>query len=129
MTRAQENRFKRAIEAKRDELIREICERRERLAIDPVSDPMDEVRSIADRELLLRNVDRICAQLRSVEGALREIREGTFGICASCGGDIPTRRLAIIPWSPYCVSCQERAEQSEGNEQLAEYQTPCALAG
>lgn len=128
MTKAHENRFKRALEAKRDEVNQEICELRERLAINSAGDPVDQVRSIVDRELLLCRVDRTCAELRLVEGALREICEGTFGICASCGRDIPARRLAIVPWSPYCVACQERAEQSEGSERLAEYQPPYALA-
>lgn len=127
MTRAQVNGFKRALEAKRDELLREISDRRERLAIDPASDPMDQVRSIADRDLAVRNVDRMYGILRLVEGALREIRDGTFGVCAQCDDDIPMKRLEAVPWSPYCVSCQERAEQSERDEEQGE-ETPYALA-
>ncbi len=119
MTRAQKNRFKRAIEAKRDELLREISDRRGRLSIGPTSDPMDQVCSIADRDLAVRNVDRMYGVLRSVEGALREIRDGTFGVCAQCGKEIPLRRLEAVPWSPYCVACQERAEQSECDEEPA----------
>ena len=128
MTRARENRFRRALETKRDELIREIGERRERLAVDPVSDPMDQVRSIADRDLAIHNLDRMCGIIRLVESALREIRDGTFGVCAQCGDDIPAKRLEAVPWSPYCVSCQERAEQCERSEELAESETPYAFA-
>jgi DnaK suppressor protein len=128
MTKAQENRFKRALEARRDELLREIRERRERLAIDPASDPMDHVRSIADRDLAIHNVDRMYGVLRSVEGALREIRDGTFGVCARCGDEIPLKRLQAVPWSPNCVSCQERAEQSERDEEPSEFEAPYALA-
>jgi DnaK suppressor protein len=127
MTKAQANRFKRALVAKREELHREISDRRERLAIDPASDPMDQVRSIADRDLAVRNVDRMYGVLRLVEGALREIRDGTFGVCAQCGDEIPLRRLEAVPWSPYCISCQERAEQSERDGEPAE-ETPYALA-
>jgi DnaK suppressor protein len=128
MTRAQENRFKRALEAKRSDLIRELGEGRERLAIDPASDPMDQVCSTADRDLAVHSVDRMHAVLRLVEGALSEIRDGTFGVCAQCGDDIPVKRLEAVPWSPYCVTCQERAEQSGCNGELAEDETPYALA-
>ena len=128
MTPPQENRFKRALEAKRDELIREIGERRQRLAVDHASDPMDRVRSIADRDFAVLNVGRMYGILRLVEDALREIHDGTFGVCARCGDDIPLNRLEAVPWSPYCVSCQERAEHSERNGQPTEYVAPYALA-
>ncbi len=129
MTRGQKNRFKWVLAAKRNELVREICERRDHLAIDSASDPMDQVRNIADRDFTVRNVDRMCAVLRLVEGALREIHEGTFGVCGQCGDDIPVKRLEAVPWSPYCVSCQERAEQVERDEESQGNQTPYALAG
>ena len=129
MTRAQERRCKRALEAKRNELTREIGECRERLAIDPASDPMDQMRSVTDRDVAIRNVDRMCVILRLVERALGEIRNKTFGICARCGGDIPLKRLEAVPWSPYCVSCQERVEQSRGGTEPAIPATRYALAG
>jgi DnaK suppressor protein len=91
---------------------------------------VDLVRNIADRSRRSKRIE--CTACRLVDGALREIREGTFGVCAQCGDDIPVNRLEAVPWSPYCVSCQERAEeraeQSERNEQLAEGETTYALA-
>jgi DnaK suppressor protein len=128
MTKAQKNRFKKALESKRDELHREIAERCQRLAIDPAADPMDQVRGIADRDLVVRDVDRMYAVLRLVEGGLREIRDGTYGVCAQCGDEIPAKRVEAVPWSPFCVSCQDRAEQSEGDEEKAA-ETSYALAG
>ncbi|MBI4902432.1 MAG: hypothetical protein HY820_02275 [Acidobacteria bacterium] len=35
--------------------------------------------------------------------------------------------VEAVPWSPYCVSCQERAEQSVRDEDHAE-EPPYALA-
>lgn len=128
MTRAQLRGFKRILEARRDELIREIAERRDRLVLDPANDPMDQVRSIAERDLAIRNVDRMYGVLRSVENALREVREGTFGVCARCEDEIPLKRLEAVPWSPYCVSCQERAERLERDAEFAADATPFALA-
>jgi DnaK suppressor protein len=115
MTRAEEKRFKRALQAKRAELTRESAETRSRLAIDPASDPMDQVRSVADRDFAVCSLDRMCAVLRQVEDALCEMRNGTFGVCARCDEEIPMKRLEAVPWSPYCIACQERAER-DGRE-------------
>lgn len=113
MTRAQKIRFRAVLETRRNDLIREIGTRRERLAIATSSEAMDQVRSIEDRDLAARNVERLYADLRLVDGALREIREGTFGVCAECGHGIPMRRLEAVPWSSYCVACQERVESED----------------
>jgi DnaK suppressor protein len=111
MTRDQEKRLKAALEAKRGALIREINDHRNCLAIGPASDPVDQASSIVDRDLAIRNVARICSVLHLVEGALNEIRAASFGVCAKCGKEIPAKRLQAVPWSPYCISCQELAEQ------------------
>jgi DnaK suppressor protein len=128
MTRAVGRRYKKTLEAKREDLIREMLERRERLAVEPESDPMDQVRSVEDRDFAVHNVGRISGVLRLVEGALREIRGGTFGVCARCGDDIPVKRLNAVPWSPYCVFCQERAEQSSRDDEAPGIETPYAIA-
>jgi DnaK suppressor protein len=129
MTKVQQKRFKAALEAKRAELIREIEKRRRRLAIDRTSDPMDQVRNICDRDIAIRNVDRMYGVLRLVDDALREIRYKTFGQCARCGDSIPLKRLHVVPWSPYCVVCQEHAEHSEADDVLDGVVVPYALAG
>jgi DnaK suppressor protein len=128
MTRVQLNRFKRALEAKRGELMRAIAVRRDWLAIDHSNDPMEQVRNTADRDLAVDNVDRMCGTLRLVEGALGEIRDGTFGVCANCDEAIPLERLNAVPWSPYCVSCQEQVEQRALNAETAESETPYVFA-
>ncbi len=127
MTNALQNRFQTALQARRDEMRQEIGGLRERLAFDPASDPMDQIRGIADRDLAGRHVDRLCGVLRRVEAALREIRDRTFGVCVQCGESIPAKRLEAAPWSPFCVSCQELAEQAERDTLLTE-EAPYALA-
>jgi len=46
-----------------------------------------------------------------VDGALSRVREGTFGECAHCGQEIGAARLNAIPWTRYCITCQELLEQ------------------
>jgi DnaK suppressor protein len=49
--------------------------------------------------------------LKTLAQALERIRNGNFGECAECGGDIEPKRLEAIPWARYCVKCQEAREQ------------------
>ncbi len=46
-------------------------------------------------------------QLAMIEGALRRIESGDYGICSICGEDIDKRRLQVNPASTRCLSCVE----------------------
>jgi len=43
--------------------------------------------------------------LERTERALAKLDEGTYGVCDSCGGPIPPRRLQAMPDSVLCVPC------------------------
>jgi DnaK suppressor protein len=49
------------------------------------------------------------AQLRMIDEALDRIESGDYGTCLYCEEEIPSKRLAALPWAKYCVPCQERA--------------------
>jgi DnaK suppressor protein len=59
---------------------------------------------------LLENEDGI---LKAVHKAIARIEAGTYGTCLSCKDLIPARRLEVLPYSSYCVSCQEKAENGD----------------
>ena len=42
-----------------------------------------------------------------IDAALARIKEGNYGICASCGEEIPEKRLAALPYVTTCISCAE----------------------
>jgi DnaK suppressor protein len=44
-----------------------------------------------------------------VDRALEKLAEGTYGVCDSCGGPIPSRRLEVAPESVLCVPCAAAA--------------------
>ena len=60
-----------------------------------------------DYTLLNMQIER----LREVEDALDRLEEGTYGICEECGAAINLERLKILPFTTYCVQCQERRER------------------
>ena len=41
------------------------------------------------------------------ERALEKIGEGTYGVCDSCGKQIPAGRLQVAPASALCVECAQ----------------------
>ena len=43
-----------------------------------------------------------------IDTALSRIKNGNYGICASCGKEIPEKRLAALPYVTTCVSCAEK---------------------
>jgi DnaK suppressor protein len=78
----------------------------------------DSAQDIADRaansytkEFLFSVSNNERQLLNMVETALQRIREGTFGECVNCGNEINAKRLEAVPWTRYCIACQEKKEQ------------------
>ena len=71
-----------------------------------------------ERELAIRNLDRESNLLGNVRGAPRRIKDGNFGTCLHCDEEISPKRLNAVPWTAYCITCQEMADRNrdENNE-------------
>jgi DnaK suppressor protein len=121
MTKTELNKYRHILEARQAEL-EQLVRNREGIAIEKSPDALDEVQHAAERELAIRNLDRESNLLRNVRAALRRIEDGSFGICVHCEEDISPKRLAAVPWTPYCISCQEQADrnQEEGTDSMDE---------
>jgi DnaK suppressor protein len=70
------------------------------------SDLLDES-SVDDADLgtdrlLLAQAQRAYA---NVQRALERLEDGTYGICAACGANIPITRLRALPDTRLCVTC------------------------
>ena len=78
---------------------------------DTAQDIADRAASSYTKEFLfsVSNNDRQLLQM--VETALQRIREGSFGECVNCGAEINAKRLEAVPWTRYCIECQEKMEQ------------------
>jgi len=115
------NKYKQILEARQAELAG-VLRNRDAITIEKSPDALDEVQNAADRELAIRNLDRESNMLRNVRAALRRIEEGSYGTCVHCEEEISLKRINAVPWTPYCIDCQEQADkaQSEGQESLEE---------
>ena len=43
--------------------------------------------------------------VRLIDAALLRIKNGTYGVCAVCGDEIPEKRLEVLPYATTCVKC------------------------
>jgi DnaK suppressor protein len=44
-------------------------------------------------------------KLADIEGALRRVEDGTYGLCITCGAELPFGRLYAMPECPTCSGC------------------------
>ena len=62
----------------------------------------------------LRFAEHETALLHEIDAAIGRLESGGYGVCVSCGCDIPEERLLATPTAQTCIACQERIEQEEG---------------
>jgi len=111
LTRAMTERRQALLEEIRSEVARTREEQYETVA-GATPDLGDQ--SVAD---LVADVDqaevtRDLAEVRALDAAIRRVLDGSYGLCADCGGAIPLERLRAQPSASRCVACQERREKT-----------------
>ncbi len=116
MKNTEIQRFKRKLEAQRDEssqILQRLGDESRVVDISPQDSGDQSVASVSKESLFQLSSQR-SGQVRKIESALSRIDQGTFGVCALCGEDIPARRLEALPWTEHCLRCQEVLEQEQG---------------
>ena len=44
-------------------------------------------------------------EARDIRAALQRLRDGSYGVCAKCGGEIAEARLEALPTATLCIKC------------------------
>jgi len=113
MTKNELKAFRRTLESKQSELGIG-TKNREALAIETSADELDRIQHASERDYAMGSMERDSDRLREVRTALGRMDAGTFGICIGCDENINAKRLAAIPWAPFCIVCQEAADRELG---------------
>ncbi len=74
-------------------------------------DVVDRAESSYTKEFLLSLSNAEREQLLLIDEALKRIDKKELGICQRCGKDINKKRLDVVPWTSYCIDCQEIEEE------------------
>ena len=61
-------------------------------------------------------------ELASIDLALENIRQGTYGKCAACNKSIPMARLNALPYAVLCIDCQRAAETGQAGGDMDNWQ-------
>jgi RNA polymerase-binding transcription factor len=108
--------YKKKLQARREELVRAISrtEQEGREADeDPTVDLADKAANSYTKEFLFGQTHNDRALLQLVDDALRRIKEESFGQCISCEQELQQKRLEAVPWTRYCINCQEKQERGQ----------------
>ncbi|MFZ2492559.1 MAG: TraR/DksA family transcriptional regulator [Thermoanaerobaculia bacterium] len=78
---------------------------------DGIQDLADKAASAYSKELNFSLSDTERNLLMSIEEALTRLKEGAYGACTNCSAVIGEKRLQAVPWTPFCIDCQELQEK------------------
>ncbi|HVO87539.1 MAG TPA: TraR/DksA family transcriptional regulator [Casimicrobiaceae bacterium] len=123
LTRQQTADLRAALEARQQALLERVREEIRDSEEHPYIELLDRVpgdvgdASVADAlaDLGLAIIDRHIEELRDIEAALRRIREGTYGVCIACGGEIEYARLRAYSTAKRCARCQAQHERTHAH--------------
>ena len=86
---------------------------------DGVKDVADQSVKDVSQEIEYRLSERESQLVADIDQALLRIDEGSYGVCARCGRDIPERRLDALPTARYDAECQSIVERNNGEDEHA----------
>lgn len=79
-------------------------------SITPTNPEASELGTFSWYQSVMENKAAVKARLlearKKAKEALVRVRNGTFGICESCGKEIEQARLKIMPTTTSCVACK-----------------------
>jgi DnaK suppressor protein len=111
MTQTDLEGFRKILGAKQAEAAK--TRGRDGIVIERSADVLEEADYKTARELAIAGLNHESTVRRNVASALLRIQDGSFGICVHCESEISRRRLEAVPWTPFCIRCQEAADRGE----------------
>jgi RNA polymerase-binding transcription factor len=78
---------------------------------DGIQDLADKAASAYSKELNFSLSDGERNLMMLIEEAFNRLEAGTYGTCANCGNKLGEKRLQAVPWTPFCIDCQELQEK------------------
>jgi DnaK suppressor protein len=106
-------RFRKLLRQRRDDLHLRLAASRPRRDRIEAKDEADRATAAVSSEMSAVENVHTEKLLRAVNYALDQIDAGTFGDCRNCGQEISRNRLEAIPWTRYCITCQEMIDSDQ----------------
>lgn len=68
----------------------------------------DSAQATEERSELLGQIDVARQRVQQIDHALKQMEEGTYGVCERCGQEIQAARLEVRPLSVRCIDCASK---------------------
>ncbi len=114
MSKKDMEKFRKLLEEKKASISSDLAKTRsaeEESGDEATQDIADKAVSSYTREFLYSLTDGERSTLLLIDDAIGRIADGTYGLCLNCGRPMLEKRLVAVPWTSYCVDCQELAEK------------------
>lgn len=112
--KSRKNPYREILLKKRSELVASVKIEPDALQADSIRTPdADEfaVRA-ANQDVAATTLEIRSQMLKEIERSLQQMAAGTYGICEGCDQEISPNRLKAIPWTRYCLACQEQQSRN-----------------
>lgn len=114
MGKKEREEFRKMLLEKKKKIVRKLSElttESKEMETNVAQDVVDKAETSYTKEFLLSLSDADREQLLLIDEALKRLQRGEFGLCQLCHQEIGQKRLEVVPWTPYCIDCQEKAEE------------------
>jgi DnaK suppressor protein len=104
---------------KRMEFLNKTCKAQREINADSntnVGDEIDTASQNSEKEMYFELASNDKITLDAINDALAKIEKNTYGRCEGCSSSILLERLKAIPWTKYCIQCQEEAENTKNKK-------------
>lgn len=109
LTKEKIAEYKEILEGARKSVLAEIAEEEKPVDfgadIDSLEEETDEAEETENKMAAARALKE---RLNEIEGALKKIEAGRFGICENCGQEISKEVLEVVPESQLCKNCKQK---------------------
>jgi DnaK suppressor protein len=119
MTKKETREFRKTLLEKKERIVTKLSQfisESKEVETNVAQDLVDKAESSYTKEFLLSLSDTERDQLMLIDEALRRLDRDGFGLCQLCGLEIGKKRIEALPWTPYCINCQQKAEEESASQ-------------
>jgi DnaK suppressor protein len=114
LTKKEKNAYQKTLLDQKEKIVKKLSQlnrESKEVETDIAQDVVDKAESSYTKEFLLSLSNAERRQLSLIDDALRRLKTKEFGICQMCAKPIGMKRLGALPWTPYCIDCQQKKEE------------------
>ena len=78
-----------------------------------VTDTAEIASNIMEDHTVMSMAQGEAREITQIDNTLKKMKNGEYGVCECCGGNINEQRLIAIPFVSLCIKCKEAEERDE----------------